>query len=156
VASICSFDCSWLLRRSRACFQSQNPFFNKEMCTFCRIRAHQSTSETMFVKEKNKASFYQLLRRCGSGDEQDLWCISIDEFLSFLCCGASWHNFSSHCQREPVSFFNQYFCIYSGILSDQRPISLPTVIVSAISSIVFFDDTSWPSHLSFFCYCTAG
>jgi len=29
----------------------------------------------MFVKEKNKASLFQRLRRCGFGDEQDLWSV---------------------------------------------------------------------------------
>jgi len=50
----------------------EDSFSNKEMRTFSRIRAHQSISETFnhkFVKEKNKASFCQLLRHCGSGGE---------------------------------------------------------------------------------------
>jgi len=52
------------------------------MRTYSRIRAHQSTSETIntSLKEKNKASFCQLLRRCGSGDTVHFR----DEFLSFL------------------------------------------------------------------------
>jgi len=41
-----------------------------------------------------------------------------DEFLSFLCCETS-------CFKNNFSFFNQYFRIFSGILHDQRPISLP-------------------------------
>jgi len=73
-----------------------------------------------------------------------------DKFLSFLCCGTSCfkNDFSSPCQKEPVSYFNQYSRIFPGILTGrraQRPISLPPVIASAISSIVFFDDTSWRS-----------
>jgi len=57
-----------------------------------------------------------------------------DEFLSFLCCGTS-------CFKNNFSFFSQYFRIFFGILDDHRPISLPPVIASDNSSIVFFDDT---------------
>jgi len=35
------------------------------------------------VKQKNKASFCQLLRHCGSGDESDLWHISVTSFYLF-------------------------------------------------------------------------
>jgi len=44
---------------------------NKEMRTFGRICAHQSTSEIInnLVKKRNKASFSQLLCRCGAGGE---------------------------------------------------------------------------------------
>jgi len=43
----------------------EDSFSNKEMRTFCRIRAHQSTSKTINASLwwVNKASFYQLLRR---------------------------------------------------------------------------------------------
>jgi len=73
-----------------------------------------------------------------------------DKFLSCLCCGTSYFkiNFSSKCQKEPVSYFNQSSRIYSGILADQRvpkPISLTPVIASDNSSIVFFDNTCWRS-----------
>ena len=50
----------------------EDSFSNKKMCTFSRIRAHQSTSETFkhkSVKEENKACFCQLIRNCGYGDE---------------------------------------------------------------------------------------
>jgi len=55
----------------KSVFPVANFFSNKKMRTFSRIRAHQSTSETFnkFLKEKSKASFHQLLRHCGSGDE---------------------------------------------------------------------------------------
>jgi len=73
-----------------------------------------------------------------------------DKILSFMCCGTSCfkNHFSSQCQKESASYFNQYSRIFSSILAGQRaqiPISLPPVIASAISSIVFFDDTSWRS-----------
>jgi len=35
------------------------------------------------MKEENKASFCQLIRHCGSGDEQDLWYISVTSFCLF-------------------------------------------------------------------------
>jgi len=35
------------------------------------------------MKEKNKASFYQLPDSCGSDDESDLWCISVTRFCLF-------------------------------------------------------------------------
>jgi len=58
-----------------------------------------------------------------------------DKFLFFLCCETS-------CFKNNFSFFNQYFRIFSGILDDQRPMSLPPVTASDNSSIVFIDDTS--------------
>ena len=70
--------------------------------------------------------------------------------LSFLCCGTSCfkNDFLSQRQKEPISYFNQHNRIFSCIFAGQRAqraISLPPVIASAISSIVFFDDTSWRS-----------
>jgi len=47
--------------------------------------------------------------------------------------------------KRTCLIFQQNSCIFSGILDDQRHISLPPVIASAISSIVFFDDTPWRS-----------
>jgi len=45
-------------------------FSNKEMRSFSRIGAHQSTSETFNTSLwRRKASFWQLLRHCGFGDE---------------------------------------------------------------------------------------
>jgi len=112
-------------------------FSNKEMRTFSRIRAHQSTRETMntslWRRKTKPASFNDFgvvvqapNKICGAFP----WRVSV-----FLCCGAS-------CFANNFSFFNQYSCIFSGILDDQRPISLPPVIASASTSIVFFDDTS--------------
>ena len=73
-----------------------------------------------------------------------------DKFLSFLCCGTSCfkNDFSSQCLKEPVSHFNPYCRIFSSILAGQRAqrlTSLPPVKASAISSIAFFDYTSWRS-----------
>ena len=41
MASICYIECSWLLRRSRACFQSQNPFLIRK-CAHLVVLAHIS------------------------------------------------------------------------------------------------------------------
>ena len=50
--------------------------------------------------------------------------------------------------KKPVSYCNQHSSIFSGLLAGQRaerPTSFPPVIASAISPVVFFDDTSWRS-----------
>jgi len=57
--------------------------------------------------------------------------------MSFLCCGTSCfkNDFSSQCQKEPVSYINQYSCILYGLLAGQRvqrPISLPPVIAMGV------------------------
>ena len=130
----------------------EDSFSDKEMRTFGRIRAHQSTSETFNTSLRRKKQS-QLL-----STTSPLWFWRrirhvvhfLEKFLSFLCCGASCskNDFSSQCQKEPVSYFNQYSRIFSCTLADQnaqRRISLPPVIASAISPTVFFDDTSWRS-----------
>ena len=128
-------------------------FSNKEMRTFSRIGAHQSTSETFNTslwRRKTKpasVSYFAIVVLANKT------CVVVhfrDKFLSFLFCGTSCFksDFSSQCQKEPLSHFNQYSRIFSGILAGQRaqrPISLPPAIASAISSIVFFDYTSWRS-----------
>jgi len=122
-------------------------FSNKEMRTFSRIRAHQSTSKrinTSLWRRKTKpasVTYFAVLatnKTCGTFR---------DKFLSFLCCGASCFKkyVSSRCRKEPVSYFNPYSRIFPGILAGQRAqrlISLPPVIASSISFMVFFDDTS--------------
>ena len=118
-----SIQCSWLLRRSRACFQSKIPFLIRK-CAHLIVSAHIS----LHVKH---------LTQVCAGEKQShllsstspLWFwrrIRLvvhfrDKFLSFLCCETSdlKNGFSSQCQKEPVSFFNQYFRIFSGILAGQ-------------------------------------
>ena len=127
-------------------------FSDKEMCTFSRIRAHQSTSYTFNTS---------LWRRKAKPASVNFFAFVVwrrirfvvhfhDKFLSFLCWGTSCfkNGFSSQCHKEPVSYFNQYSRIFSGRLNgqvSQRWISLPPVIASVILSILFFDDTSWRS-----------
>ena len=50
--------------------------------------------------------------------------------------------------KRTCFIFQPIFPLFSGILAYQRPISLSPVIASTISSIVFFDDTSWSSSAS--------
>ena len=127
----------------------EDSFSNEEMRTFSRIRAHQYTSETfttsLWRKKTKPASlnYFAIVvlatnTTCGTFP----WEVSV-----FLCCGTSCskNDFSSQCQKEPVWYFNQYFRIFVGTLAGQkaqRPVSLPPVIASATSSIMFFDDTS--------------
>ena len=62
MASICSIECSWLLRRSRAGFQSKISFLIRK-CAHFVVSAHISLQvKHRFVKDRNKASFCQLLR----------------------------------------------------------------------------------------------
>jgi len=151
VASICSTECSWLLRCPRACFQWQISFLIRK-CAHSVVSAHislQAKHLTSFWKKKAKPAsinYFAIVvlatnKTCGTFP----W-----KFLSFLCCRTSCFesDFSSQCQRESVSYLKQYSRILSCLLADeraQRPISLPPVIASVTSSIVFFDDTSWRS-----------
>ena len=116
-------------------------FPNKEMRTFSRIRAHHSTSETFNTslrKRKTKPA-------------------SVNYFaIVVLTTNKTWSTFPWQVSVFSVLWnivfqkwlFNQYSRIFSGMLAGQRaqrPISLPPAIASAISPIVFFDDTSWRS-----------
>ena len=152
VASICSIESWWLLRRSRACFQSKISFLIMK-CAHLVVSAHNSLQVKHLTQVCEGEKQSQLL-----STTSPLWFwrrirLGVhfrDKFLCFLCCGTSClkNDFSSQCQKEPVSYFNQYSSISSAMLAGQRaqrPISLPPVIASAISSIVFFDNTFWRS-----------
>ena len=106
MASICCIECSWLLRRSRACFQSQNPFLTRK-CAHLVVSAHisQQVKHLTQVCEREKQSqrlsatsplwFWQRIR----------FVVVVhfrDEFLSFLCFGTSCFRnvFSSQCQKN--------------------------------------------------------
>jgi len=130
----------------------------KEMRILSRIRALQSTNATISItlrRKNNKASFCQLLSCCGSGDEKDLWCISVTSFCLF--CLVKHHGLKITFHRHVKEYLFHFSAIspaffrYSGW---QRPMCLPPVISSAISSTVFFDDSSWSSS-DYWC-CTAG
>jgi len=149
VASVCSIECSWLLRRSRACFQSKIPFLITK-CTHLVISAHISLQVRHLTKVCEGEKQSQLLSTTSLSwiwRRIRLVVHFRDKFLPFLCYGTSCFNkvFASQRQKEPVSYFNKYSRNFSGTLAGQRaqrPISLPPVIASAISSIMFFDDTS--------------
>ena len=110
-----------------------------------RIRAHQSISETFNTslwRRKTKPASVNYFAIKVLATNQTYAVHFRDKFLSFPCCVTSClkYDFSSQCQKGPVSYFNQCSRIFSGILAGQRaqkPISLPPVIASAISSIVF-------------------
>ena len=130
----------------------EDSFSNKEMRTFSRIREHQSTRKTFNTRLWRKKQS-QLL-----STTSPLWFWQRIKLVvrfcdkSFLCYGTSCfkNDFSSQCQKEHISINVPAF---SGILAGQRaqrPISLPHVIASTISSIVF-----WLYISTFFCYCTA-
>ena len=100
MASICSIECSWLLRCSRACFQSKIAFLIRK-CAHLVVSAHISlqVKHSTQVCEGEKQS--QLLSATSP-----LWFwppIRLvvhfrDKFLSFLCCGILCfkNDFSSH------------------------------------------------------------
>ena len=123
----------------------EDSFSSKEMHTFRRIRAHQSTSEIFNTSlwRKKQSQLLSTTSRLWFWRRIKLVAHFCDKFLSFLCYETSCFktDFSSQCQKKPVSYFNQYSHIHSGILAGQRaqrPISLPPVIASQ------------PSHLSYF------
>jgi len=128
----------------------EDSFSDKETRTFSRICAHQSIEVkhlTQVCEGDNQSQLLSITSPLWFWRRIRLVTHFRDKLLSFLCCGASCfkNDFSSQCRKEPVSYFNQYYRSFSGILAGQmaqRPISLPPVIVSPISSIVFFDDTS--------------
>jgi len=80
------FHCSWLLRRSRACFQLKIPFLIRE---YPHLVVSANTS--LQVKHlthvcegrKTKPASVNYFAICGSDDEQDLWCISVTSFCLF-------------------------------------------------------------------------
>jgi len=92
-------------------------FSKKEMRTFSRIRAHYVVY---------KGNIYTSLRRRKTKPASVKYFAIVfwrrmrlvvhfrDKFLSFLCCGTSRfkNDFSSQCQKEPVSYFNQYSHIF--------------------------------------------
>ena len=116
MAFICSIDCSWLLRRSRACFQSKIPFLTRK-CAHLVVPAHISLQVKHLAQVCEGEKQSQLL-----STSSPLWFwrrIGLvhfrDKFLPFLCCGTSCfkNDFSSQCQKESVSYFNQYSAFFS-------------------------------------------
>jgi len=113
VASICSTECSWLLRLSRVCFQSKIHFLITK-CTHLVVSAHISLQVRHVTKVCEGEKQSQLL-----SITSPLWIsrrIRLvvhfrDTFLPFLCCGTSCftNDFSSQFQKEPVSYFKKYF-----------------------------------------------
>jgi len=104
VASKCSIDRSWLLKSVLPVAESH---FNKEMRTSSRIRAHQSTSETINTslwRRKTKPTFVNYFAIVVQATKKT--CGAFQWRGSFLCCKTAWikNNFSSQCRRIPISF----------------------------------------------------
>jgi len=112
VAFTCSIECSRLLRRSRACFQSKIPFLIKK-CSHLVVSALislQVKQLTQVCEGKKQSKLLSTTSPLWFWRRIRLVLHFCDKFLSFLCCGASRFKnvFSSQCQKEPVSYFNQY------------------------------------------------
>jgi len=123
----------------------EDSFSNKEMRTFSRIRAHQSTNETQVCEGQKQSQLLSTTSPLWFWRRIRLVVHILDKFLYFLCCGTScFKNDFHHNVKRTCFIFQPIFPHFSGILagqSAQRPISLPPVIASAISSILLFDDT---------------
>jgi len=145
----------WMLEAPQAIksvLPVEDSFSNKEMLTFSHIGSHQSTSETfntsLWRKKTKQASvnhFAIVVLATNKTCVTFLWQVSVFSVL--------WSITFQKClfiamSKRTCFIFQPIFPHFSGILADQsaqRPISLPQVIPSAISSIVFLDDTSWRS-----------
>jgi len=57
------------------------------------------------VKEKNKASFCQLIHRCGSSDEYDLWCIFVTSFCLFCVVEHHGSKITFHHYAKEILFY---------------------------------------------------
>jgi len=92
----------------------EDSFCNKEMRSFSRIRAHQSTSEAQVSERQKQAQLLSTTSPLWFWRRIKLVAHIHDKFLSFLCCGTSCfkNDFSSQFQKEPVSYFNQYSSIF--------------------------------------------
>jgi len=152
----------WMLvapQGPRVCFQAKIPFLIRQ-CAHLVVSAHISLQvKNKFVQEKK-------CQRLSTTSPLWFWrrirlvvgYISVTGFC-FLCV-IEHHvlklTFHRNVKKNLFHISTNNSRIFSGILASQRvqrPISLPPVIVSAISSIVHFDDPSW---VLTFCYCTAG
>jgi len=130
----------------------EDSFSNKEMRTFSHIGAHQSTTETFSTslwRKKTKSASVNCFgvvvlaknKTCGTFPWQVsvfsvLWNIMFQKWLFITI------------PKRTCFIFQPIFPYFSGILAGQktqRPISLPQVIASAISSIALFYYTSWRS-----------
>jgi len=123
-------------------------FSNKEMRTFSRIPAHQSTSDTQVCEGQKQSQLLSITSPLWFWPRIRLVVHFREKFLSFQFCGTLCfkNDFSSEVKDNLFKISTNIPArIFSGILAGQRPTSLPPVIASAISSIVFLADTSWRS-----------
>jgi len=89
-------------------------FSNKAMHTFSRIGIHQSRSETQVCEGEKQSQLLSTTSPLWFWRRIRLVVHFRDDVLSFLCVGTSCFKnyFSSQCQKEPVSYFNQYSLIF--------------------------------------------
>ena len=145
VKSLCSTDCSRLLRRSKPCCQSKIPLLVRK-CAHLVVSSYISLQVrhlTHVCEGEKQSQFLSTTSQLCFRRRIGLVVHFCDMFLSFLCCSTTCfkNEFSSQSQKKLVSHFNQYSRIYAGILAGQRaqrPISLPPVKTSAISSMLYF------------------
>ena len=132
----------WMLvapQALKSVLRVEHSFSNKEMRTFSRIRAHQSTRETFNTslwRRKTKSAsvnYFAIVilatnKTCGTFP----WQVSVFSMLWNIMFWKTFH----HNVKEPVFYLNQYFHVFSSMFAGQRaqkPITLPPVIASAIS-----------------------
>jgi len=91
VASICSIECSWLLRHLRTCFQSKIPFLIRK-CAHSVVSAHISLQVkhlTHFCQGEKQSQLLSTTSPLWVWRRLRLVVHFRDKFLSFLCCGTS-------------------------------------------------------------------
>ena len=127
---------------------------NQELRTFCRIGAHQSASETFDTRLWRRktmlasVNYFDIValatnKTCGAFP----WQVSVFS-VWWLEHHVSKMTFHHNIKKNLFYISTNIPAFLSDILAGQRarrPISLPPVIASAISSIVFFGYTSWRS-----------
>jgi len=87
VASICSIDCSWLLRRSRACFQSKISFLIRK-CAHLAASAHISLHvKPLWFWRRIRPAVKGVRRNISSGGAKSTFCLS---FSGCWRCNANW------------------------------------------------------------------
>jgi len=104
VTSICFTECSWRLRRLRACFQSKIPFLSRK-CEQLVVSAYISQHVkhlTQACEGEKQSQLLSITSPLWFWRRLKLVIHFCDKFLSFLCCGISCfkNNFSSQCQKN--------------------------------------------------------
>ena len=151
MASICFIEGSWLLRRLRACFQSKIPFLTRK-CAHLVVSAHispQVKNLTQVCEGEKQSQLLSNISPLCFWRQIKLVVHFREKFLSFLCCEVEHHvlkmTFHHNVKKNLFHISTNILAFFRYIGWPEgpevlRPISLPPVIASAISTIVFFDD----------------